>query len=83
MRRLLAGRSTAAVLTAGTAAMARSSDGLVWGDTLPAGLDPHVVYDVPMQMFMLNAYDGLYHHVGNPSEGEPWLAPITPRATTA
>lgn len=47
---------------------------LVWGDTLPKGLDPHVVYDVPMQFYMLNAYDGLYRYVGNPPELTPWLA---------
>ena len=73
MRRLLCGLSLAAILSAGTA-HAQSEDELVWGDTLPAGLDPHVVYDVPMQMFMLNVYDGLYRYVGNPPELTPWLA---------
>jgi peptide/nickel transport system substrate-binding protein len=47
---------------------------LVWGDTLPKSLDPHAVYDVPMQFYMLNTYDGLYRYVGNPPKLEPWLA---------
>ena len=47
---------------------------LVWGDTLPKGLDPHVVYDVPMQFVLLNSYDGLYRYIGNPPELSPWLA---------
>jgi peptide/nickel transport system substrate-binding protein len=33
-----------------------------------------VVYDVPMQFYMLNVYDGLYRYVGNPPELTPWLA---------
>jgi len=33
---------------------------LVWGDTLPATLDPHAVFDVPSQFILLNVYDGLY-----------------------
>jgi peptide/nickel transport system substrate-binding protein len=47
---------------------------IVWGENLPKALDPHVVYDVPMQFFMLNVYDGLYRYVGNPPELKPWLA---------
>jgi peptide/nickel transport system substrate-binding protein len=53
---------------------AAQSNEIVWGDTLPAGLDPHVVYDVPMQFYMLNVYDNLYRYLGNPPEIEPWLA---------
>lgn len=49
-------------------------DFLVWGDTLPDSLDPHMVYDVPMQFILLNVYDGLYRYVGNPPELVPWLA---------
>lgn len=73
MRRLLATLSAIALMATGSA-LAQSSDELVWGDTLPRGLDPHVVYDVPMQMFMLNTYDGLYRYIGNPPELSPWLA---------
>jgi len=51
-----------------------SAKTLVWGDTLPKSLDPHAVYDVPMQFYMLNVYDGLYRYQGNPPELEPWLA---------
>lgn len=47
---------------------------LVWGDTLPKSLDPHAIYDVPMQFYMLNTYDGLYRYQGNPPKLEPWLA---------
>jgi peptide/nickel transport system substrate-binding protein len=49
-------------------------DFLVWGDQLPDSLDPHMVYDVPMQFILLNVYDGLYRYVGNPPELVPWLA---------
>ena len=63
----------AAFMAAAPPAFAAGEE-LVWGDTLPKGLDPHVVYDVPMQVFMLNTYDGLYRYTGNPPELTPWLA---------
>ena len=47
---------------------------LVWGDTLPATLDPHTIFDVPSQFVLLNAYDGLYRYQGNPPQLVPWLA---------
>ena len=47
---------------------------LVWGDQLPDSLDPHAVFDVPMQYVLLNVYDGLYRYQGNPPELVPWLA---------
>ena len=62
------------VFLLGSAPAFSAGDELVWGDTLPKGLDPHVVYDVPMQVFMLNTYDGLYRYTGNPPELTPWLA---------
>ncbi|WP_226580363.1 ABC transporter substrate-binding protein [Acuticoccus sediminis] len=62
-----------AVLPAGAQAQDKPSE-IVWGDTLPKGLDPHVVYDVPMQFILLNNYDGLFRYVGNPPELQPWLA---------
>jgi peptide/nickel transport system substrate-binding protein len=63
------------VLALGAAQPVKAAgDALVWGDTLPAGLDPHAIYDVPMQFILLNAYDGLYRYVGNPPELKPWLA---------
>lgn len=83
MGRFLIGRkflmATAAIAVAMLAGTPLATAGdkpseLVWGDTLPKGLDPHVVYDVPMQFFMLNVYDGLYRYVGNPPELTPWLA---------
>jgi len=62
-------------LALGAAAPAGADeDTLVWGDTLPGGLDPHAIYDVPMQFILLNVYDGLYRYVGNPPKLEPWLA---------
>lgn len=64
----------AAVVAMSPLAAAADNDELVWGDTLPKGLDPHVVYDVPMQFYMLNVYDTLYRYVGNPPELVPWLA---------
>lgn len=64
-----------AALTAIPAADAQDrSKELIWADQLPKGLDPHVVYDVPMQFVLLNAYDGLYRYTGNPPELVPWLA---------
>jgi len=47
---------------------------LVWGENLPATLDPHAIFDVPSQFILLNAYDGLYRYQGNPPELVPWLA---------
>jgi peptide/nickel transport system substrate-binding protein len=47
---------------------------IVWGENLPKALDPHVVYDVPMQFFMLNTYDTLFRYLGNPPKLNPWLA---------
>ncbi|MBM3570367.1 MAG: ABC transporter substrate-binding protein [Alphaproteobacteria bacterium] len=78
MRTLLLAVAASAALTAGfDAAPARAQSKattLVWGDQLPAGLDPHVVFDVPMQYVLLNVYDGLYRYIGNPPELKPWLA---------
>jgi peptide/nickel transport system substrate-binding protein len=61
----------AAVLAAGPAA-AQST--LVWGDNLPANLDPHALYDVPSSFVQLNVYDNLYRYEGNPPKLKPWLA---------
>jgi peptide/nickel transport system substrate-binding protein len=47
---------------------------LVWGDNLPANLDPHDLYDVPASFVQLNVYDNLYRYRGNPPKLEPWLA---------
>ena len=57
-----------------TASAQQDKNVLVWGDQLPAGLDPHAIFDVPMQFILLNAYDTLYRYVGNPPELQPWLA---------
>jgi peptide/nickel transport system substrate-binding protein len=47
---------------------------LVTGDNLPANVDPHQIFDVPMQFYSLNTYDNLYRYEGNPPKLEPWLA---------
>ena len=47
---------------------------LVWGDNMPASLDPHALFDVPAQFILLNVYDGLYRYQGNPPRLIPWLA---------
>src|SRR5262245_64657769 len=39
---------------------------LVTGDNLPANVDPHQIFDVPMQFYSLNTYDNLYRYQGNP-----------------
>jgi peptide/nickel transport system substrate-binding protein len=54
------------------AASAQST--LVWGDNLPANLDPHALYDVPSSFIQLNVYDNLYRYEGNPPKLKPWLA---------
>ncbi|WP_333834297.1 ABC transporter substrate-binding protein [Rubrimonas sp.] len=72
--KILKGAVVAAALAAQPIAATVEANEIVWGDTLPAGLDPHVVYDVPMQFYMLNVYDTLFRYIGNPPELEPWLA---------
>ena len=47
---------------------------LVSGDPLPPSLDPHQLYDVTMQTYMLNTYDTLYRYEGNPPVLQAWLA---------
>ena len=47
---------------------------LVWAETLPATLDPHAQFDVPIQTILVNVYDALYRYTGNPPELVPWLA---------
>ena len=47
---------------------------LVWGDDLPATLDPHGPYYTIASFIKLNVYDNLYRYQGNPPKLEPWLA---------
>jgi peptide/nickel transport system substrate-binding protein len=61
-------------LLAALPAAAQAPRPLVWGDTLPATLDPHAIFDVPSQFVLLNVYDGLYRYQSNPPRLEPWLA---------
>jgi peptide/nickel transport system substrate-binding protein len=68
-------------LTAGTMlapglgnAQAAESNTFVTAFGLPMNLDPHQVFDVPMQTLMLNAYDNLYRYEGDPPKVVPWLA---------
>ncbi len=55
-------------------ASAADASTFVSGFGLPLNLDPHQVYDVPMQSMMLNAYDNLYRYQGDPPKIVPWLA---------
>src|SRR3954452_21852306 len=64
----------AAVAMAVPQARAAQPGTLVTGDNLPANLDPHQIFDVPMMLYSLNAYDNLYRYEGNPPELKPWLA---------
>ena len=70
------GALAAGSLLAGTAheAQAADPDTFVTGFGLPMNLDPHQVFDVPMQALMLNAYDSLYRYEGDPPKIVPWLA---------
>lgn len=70
-RRALGGLAAAAVaFPAGAVENGTFVSG--WG--LPTNLDPHQIFDVPMQTVMLNAYDGLYRYQNDPPELVPWLA---------
>jgi peptide/nickel transport system substrate-binding protein len=63
-----------AVVAAAPGARASQPGVLTTGDNLPANLDPHQIFDVPMQFYSLNAYDNLYRYEGNPPQLKPWLA---------
>src|SRR5205085_9748947 len=64
----------AAVLVVAPQARAAQPGVLVTGDNLPTNLDPHQIFDVPMMLYSLNAYDNLYRYQGNPPQLKPWLA---------
>ena len=64
----------AAIFVAAPQARAAQPGVLVTGDNLPTNLDPHQIFDVPMMLYSLNAYDNLYRYQGNPPELKPWLA---------
>lgn len=66
----------AGALVAGTMRSVQAADAstFVSGFALPMNLDPHQVYDVPMQSMMLNAYDNLYRYQNDPPQIVPWLA---------
>jgi peptide/nickel transport system substrate-binding protein len=63
-----------AVVAALAAGPAQAQSVMVWGDNLPANLDPHALYDVPSSFIQLNVYDNLYRYEGNPPQIKPWLA---------
>lgn len=73
-RRALGAFSTAALLARARSASAAAGNTLLSGLALPANLDPHQVFDVPMQGVALNAYDTLYRYEGDPPQIVPWLA---------
>lgn len=72
--RTLAAAALGLGLAVSTIPNASAAKSMVWADGLPKNLDPHAVYDVPMQIYMLNVYDGLYRYQGNPPSLDPWLA---------
>src|SRR5207247_7299498 len=73
-RRISGAAAVAAILALAPQAYAGPPGVLVSGDNLPANLDPHQIFDVPMQLYSLNTYDNLYRYQGNPPKLEPWLA---------
>src|SRR5215467_13613901 len=73
-RRLFGAAALAAMLALGAQVSAGPAGVLVSGDNLPANVDPHQIFDVPMQFYSLNTYDNLYRYQGNPPKLEPWLA---------
>src|SRR5436189_4806280 len=72
--RKLAVAAVVAVATVAPQARAAQPGFLVTGDNLPTNLDPHQIFDVPMQLYSLNTYDNLYRYEGNPPQLKPWLA---------
>jgi peptide/nickel transport system substrate-binding protein len=75
-RRQIGGLAAGALAVGTLPLSARAADAttLVSGFQLPQNLDPHQVYDVPMQAMMLNTYDNLYRYQNDPPEIVPWLA---------
>jgi len=72
MWRTLAGATAIAALALLTSPAGAAQPGvLVTGDNLPANVDPHQIFDVPMQLYSLNTYDNLYRYEGNPPELRP------------
>ena len=71
-----AGGLAVGALAAGAMRSAQAADSstFVTAAGLPINLDPHQIYDVPMQGVMLNAYDNLYRYENDPPEIKPWLA---------
>jgi peptide/nickel transport system substrate-binding protein len=66
--------AAAAVLGSAAVLAQRKPDELVWADQLPGSLDPHALFDVPMQGYLVNVYDTLYAYEDNPPKLVPWLA---------
>ncbi|MBV8190343.1 MAG: ABC transporter substrate-binding protein, partial [Alphaproteobacteria bacterium] len=73
-RRQLGGLAAGALFAGALPAKAADASTFVNGWALPANLDPHQIFDVPMQALMLNAYDTLYRYEGDPPKIVPWLA---------
>jgi peptide/nickel transport system substrate-binding protein len=73
-RRVFGLAALAGLIAVAPPAVAGPPGVLVTGDNLPANVDPHQIFDVPMQFYSLNTYDNLYRYQGNPPKLEPWLA---------
>jgi peptide/nickel transport system substrate-binding protein len=67
------GPVAAGALAAGTLRSTQAADAttFVSGFGLQVNLDPHQIFDVPMQAMMLNAYDNLYRYQGDPPKIVP------------
>ena len=55
-RTLAGAAAVAAVALVAPLASAATPGVLVTGDNLPANVDPHQIFDVPMQLYSLNTY---------------------------
>jgi peptide/nickel transport system substrate-binding protein len=73
-RRGFGALAAASTLAASMRAEAAGSNVFITAFGLPLNLDPHQVFDVPMQALMLNAYDNLYRYENDPPQIIPWLA---------
>lgn len=73
-RRDLGALAAGAFIASSVRAKAAVNSTFISGWGLPTNLDPHQIFDVPMQTVMFNAYDNLYRYENDPPQIVPWLA---------
>ncbi|HXO91848.1 MAG TPA: ABC transporter substrate-binding protein [Stellaceae bacterium] len=73
-RREFGALASAALLFRTQRAVAGEPGVFVFGQDLPANLDPHQIQDLGMTQYALNTYDNLYRYEDNPPKMRPWLA---------